>query len=137
MSDITGLGSAINSYYDTTSVSNKAAAKASEVSSKAKGLTKESSRAEIEGAVKSFESYFLEQIMKQEKETLTSFSGEDEDKDLYASQLEDLYMDKTFETLSADIVDKYAGNLTDDFADQIQRNLGVSEEQIKADRADT
>lgn len=136
MSDITGLGSAINSYYDTTSANNKAAQKANAVSSKASGLTKDSSRAEIEDAVKSFESYFLEQVMKQEKDTMTSFSGEDEDKDLYASQIEDLYMDKTFETLSADIVDKYAGNLTDDFADQIQRNLGVSETQIKKDRAE-
>lgn len=137
MSDITGLGSAINSYYDTAASTSKSAQKANAVSSKASGLTKESSREEIEGAVKSFESYFLEQIMKQEKETLTSFSGEEEDKDLYASQLEDMYMDKTFETISADIVDKYAGNLTDDFADQIQRNLGVSETQIKEDRANT
>ncbi len=137
MSDITGLGSALNSYYDVTSANTKAAQKASEVSSKASGLTKESSRSEIEGAVKSFESYFLEQIMKNEKDTLTTFTGEDENKDLYASQLEDMYMDKTIQSVSEDIVDKYAGNLTDDLADQIQRNLGVSEAQIKADRADT
>lgn len=137
MSDITGLGSALNSYYDVTSSNAKAAQTADKVSSKASGLTKDSSRSEIEDAVKSFESYFLEQIMKQEKETLSSFTGDDEDKDLYASQIEDMYMDKTIQSVSEDIVDQYAGNLTDDFADQIQRNLGVSEAQIKADRADT
>ncbi|MEE3481766.1 MAG: hypothetical protein VZQ80_07245 [Lachnospiraceae bacterium] len=134
MSDITGLGSALNSYYDMTSSNAKATQAADKVSSKTSGLTKESSRSEIEGAVKSFESYFLEQILKNEKEMLTTFSGEDEDKDLYASQIEDMYMDKTIQSVSEDIVDKYAGNLTDDLADQIQRNLGVSEAQIKADR---
>lgn len=134
MSDISSLGPNYTDYYAMTSSSSRASEKADSVAGKASGLTKDSSREDIEDAVKSFESYFLEQVLKQEKKAMEAFSSDDEDKDAYASQMEDLYMDKAVETISSDIVDQYAGRLTDDFADQIQRNLGVSEADIKANR---
>lgn len=85
-----------------------------------------SSKEEIESAVKSFESYFVEQVLKQMKDSVESMN-KDKKEDPFASSYVDTYMDYAISDVAADIVDKYAGTLTEDMVAQIQRNYGITD----------
>ena len=69
----------------------------------------------------SFESYMLEQVIKQMKDSVTS----DDDQDSTMSQYTDMYMDATIQQLAGEMVSEYGGSLTDQLVDQMKRNYGI------------
>ena len=126
MDSISGI-SGITDYYSLQSENTKAAENAEKVTGKVGGISKDSSREEVKEAVRSFESYFLEQVIKQQKESVKAFS-DDDDKDLYASQIEDMYSDRAIQQIAESMVKQNFEGVTDKFTDQIMRNYGIEEE---------
>ncbi len=90
--------------------------------SKVNGLGTTSTKEELESAAKSFEAYFVEQILKEVKETFT----EEEDSDATVSQMKDFYMDATISSMAEMLVDEFGGNFTDQMVEQMARNYGIN-----------
>ena len=65
---------------------------ASDVEKAASGISKNSSKEELTNAAKTFESYFVEQVMKEIKKSTDDLNGDD-DSDTYAKQVSDMNMD--------------------------------------------
>ncbi len=126
--DVTSMSNYLQTQYDNTASS----ASASKATSSISGISENSSREEIEDAVKEFESYFMEQVIKQVKESMTS---DDDDEDSTMSQYKDLYIDTAISEISSQLVDQVGGTITDDFVDQIMRNYGISEDKTDASSA--
>ena len=126
MDSISGI-SGISDYYSLQSENSKAAENAGKVTGKVGGISKDSSREEVEEAVRSFESYFLEQVIKQQKESVKAFS-DDEEKDIYASQIEDMYSEQAVQKIAESMVKHNFQGMTDKFTDQIMRNYGIEDE---------
>jgi len=125
MDSISGI-SGISDYYSLQSENSKAAANADKVTGKVGGISKDSSREEVKDAVRSFESYFLEQVIKQQKESVKAFS-DDEEKDIYASQIEDMYSEQAIQKIAESMVKQNFEGMTDKFTDQIMRNYGIED----------
>ena len=125
MDSISGI-SGISDYYSLQSENSKAAANADKVTGKVGGISKDSSREEVKDAVRSFESYFLEQVIKQQKESVKAFS-DDEEKDIYASQIEDMYSEQAVQKIAESMVKQNFEGMTDKFTDQIMRNYGIED----------
>jgi len=121
-----GVTSYLNSQY--TNAANSA--DAAQTTSGLSGIDSSSSKEDLEEAVKSFETYFVEKMMKEFQENVKS-----DDEDSTMSQYTDFYMDSTLQTLAEDIVDNYAGNLTDTLVSQMARNYGIdiSEDSASAE----
>ena len=83
-------------------------------------VSENSTYEELEEATKSFESYFLEQVMKSVKETIDNMN-EDENEDPSMAQMTDTFMDQTISSLSEMMVDKYGGRFTQDMTNQMAR----------------
>lgn len=126
MDSISGI-SGLSDYYSLQSENSKAAENAKKVTGKVSGLSKDSSREEVKEAVRSFESYFLEQVIKQQKESVKAFS-DDEEKDLYASQIEDMYSEQAIQKIAESMVKQNFEGMTEKFTDQIMRNYGTEED---------
>ncbi len=121
--DIGGLG---NAYLDNAITQNqfeRQQASATSVKNAANGLSSASSREEMEEAAKSFEAYFVEQVMKEVKDSVDLFG----DADSATSMTTDYYLDATISTLARQLVDEYGQSFTDDMVDQMMRNYGVKE----------
>ena len=86
------------------------------------GISKDSSKEEIEDAVKSFETFMVEKVIKQVKDSLV---GEEDTSDTMG-MYKDLYMDKAITEIASQLVDQIGGDVTDDFVDQIMRNYGIT-----------
>jgi Rod binding domain-containing protein len=114
----------LNSYVNAAQSSNSKNS-ADSISDKAKNLSSASSKEDLKEAVKSFEGYFLEQILKKEKENIDLINGDDGD--LTTNQLEDFYMDQTISKVSSEMVDKNFGSLTDEFTDSLARTYHISD----------
>jgi len=99
---------------------------ASDVENAAAGLSKNSSKEDLTKAAKTFEAYFVEQIIKEVKKSNDELKGDD-DSDTYAKQVQDMYMDSTIQTLSSDIVDKYGDRFTEDMVKNMQAQYGVTD----------
>jgi hypothetical protein len=110
--------------YLQSQYTNQAKAAAETTAKSIGNISQNSSREEIEEAVKSFETYMMEQVVKQVKE---SFVNEDEEnKDTNMSMYKDLYMDKAITEVASQLVDQIGGDVTDDFVEQIMRNYGIT-----------
>ncbi|MCR5143672.1 MAG: hypothetical protein K6B67_00020 [Lachnospiraceae bacterium] len=114
--------SGITSYLDQTQNTAASAAKGTSVSKSLSGISSESSEEEITEAVKSFETFLLEQVIKEVRDSLKS---DEDDEDPTMSQYKDIYMDATITELASKMVDDYAGTLTEDLVDQVKRNYGI------------
>ena len=88
-------------------------------------MSKESTREEMTEAAKSFESYFVEQILKEVKDSVNLFG---DDADTTSSMTSDYYLDATIGTLAKQLVDEYGDSFTEDMVDQMMRNYGVPPE---------
>lgn len=108
--------------YLQTQYANQSKALAENATKSVNGISADSSREEIEKAVKGFETYMMEYVIKQVKD---SFVGE-EDKDSTVGMYKDLYMDKAITEIASQLVDQIGGDVTDDFVDQIMRNYGIT-----------
>lgn len=112
----------LTSYYDTMTTNAKNTSRADSATGALSGLSADSSEEDMENAVKSFESYMVEQVIKQVKESMTS---DDEEEDSTMSQYKDLYMDATIQQLASDMVSQYGGTMTEDLVAQMKRNYGI------------
>ena len=99
---------------------------ASDVEKAASGISKNSSKEELTNAAKTFESYFVEQVIKEVKKTNDELKGDD-DTDAYAQQVSDMYMDTTIQTLASDIVDDYGDRFTEDIVKNMQAQYGITD----------
>ncbi len=119
MMDISGI---------TNQMINNAAQKADnssakKVSAAANSLSANSSDEELLDAIKDFESYFMEKILKEVKDTMTKW-GEDKDTDPM-NQLTDFYMDTVYEKLADNMLDDIGGNFTQQLFEQMKRNYNI------------
>lgn len=114
----------LNSYVNAAQSSNTKNS-ADSIADKAKNLSSTSSKEDLKEAVKSFEGYFLEQVLKKEKENIDSLS--DDDGDLTTNQLEDFYMDQTISKVASEMVDKNFSSLTDDLTESMARTYHISD----------
>lgn len=78
---------------------------------------------ELKSTLKDFESYFVEQVLKEVKKTFTEFNGESGDNGM--NQYRDLYMDKCIEMVADDITEDVGKNLTQQLYEQMKRNYNL------------
>ena len=110
------------STYLQTQYANQNKAMAEATAKSIGGISKDSSKEEIEDAVKSFETFMVEKVIKQVKD---SFVGEEDNSDTMG-MYKDLYMDKAITEIASQLVEQIGGDVTDDFVDQIMRNYGIT-----------
>jgi len=115
--DATSMNAYIQSQY-----ASAATAAAESATKSVSGISSTSSREEIEEAVKDFETYMMEQVIKEMKKSLTM----EEEDDSNISMYKDLYMDSAISEIASQLVDQIGGDITDDFVDQIMRNYGIT-----------
>ena len=84
------------------------------------GVSSDTSADELMQVCKDFESYFVEQVIKQMKDTFTS----DDDEDSTMSQYKDLYMDQAIETVADEMVDQIGESYTQTLYEQLKCNIG-------------
>lgn len=115
---------------------NKSQAEAEKITNAANNITSDYTREDLEKAAKSFESYMVEQVMKQVKKNMgVNLTGSMNSEDNIMSQYSDMYMDSTIKTLAEDIVNKYGGNFTESMVQQMARNYGISLDEDESDRS--
>ena len=122
--DISGLG---NSYLENAISQNqfeRQQTQATSAKNAASGLSLESTREELTEAAKSFEAYFVEQVIKEVKDSVDIFG----DMDSTTGMTADFYLDSTIQTLARQLVDEYGDSFTEDLVDQMARNYGVPAE---------
>ncbi|MDD7327127.1 MAG: hypothetical protein PUG68_04895 [Lachnospiraceae bacterium] len=102
--------------------------KTGDITSQAESLGKGSSTEDLKSAMKSFESYFVEQMIKEVKKTNDALKPDD-DTDGWAGQMSDMYMDSTISTLASQIVDKYGDNFTDEMVDHMKLEYGITDDE--------
>ena len=101
--------------------------KTGDITRQAESLGKGSSTEDLKSAMKSFESYFVEQMIKEVKKTNDALKPDD-DTDGWAGQMSDMYMDSTISTLASQIVDKYGDNFTDEMVDHMKLEYGITDD---------
>ncbi|MBP7059139.1 MAG: hypothetical protein KBA87_01795 [Lachnospiraceae bacterium] len=128
----------INSISNLNAYTNQAKSsdEISSLKNKADKLNASSSDADLEKAAKSFESYFVEQLIKQVSDTTKKFGGDDDSKS-DVSSTKDMYMDSMYKDMAEQIVEKYGKNFTDDMVAQMKRNYGVNITSAETDGTDT
>ena len=124
MSDISSLGSLTSSYMETIAENNANANRATSTTEGLNNLSSSATKEELEEAAKSFEGYFVEQVIKKMKESVDNINGDEESS--VASKYKDYFMDSTITTLAEDIVDKYGENFTETMVEQMGRNYGIN-----------
>lgn len=97
---------------------------ADRIANAAGNLSADSTDEELTEAVKSFESYFVEQILKQFQETKQIFGADSEDSSI--SMMSDMYLDSTISDLAKQLVDQYGGNLTEQLVEHMKLSYGVT-----------
>ena len=107
--------SSISTNY-TVANANKSAEQSNSLQSSLKNISSDSSEEQL----KDFEFYFVEQVIKQMKDTFTS----DDDEDSTMSQYKDLYMDQAIETVADEMVDQIGESYTQTLYEQMKRNIG-------------
>ena len=76
---------------------------------------------ELMGVLKDFESYFIEQMIKQMKETFT----DDDKESSVASQYTDTFMDYAIEDIADVLLDEVGGSMTQQLFEQMKRNYNI------------
>jgi flagellar protein FlgJ len=90
-------------------------------------LNKTSSEAELREAVKSFESYFVEQVMKEMEKSAKMFN--DDDKNDSTSQMLDMHMDSVYQDMASKFVDKVGGRFTDSLVNHMKLTYGIKDDE--------
>ncbi len=89
-------------------------------------LSANSSEEELKGVLKDFESYFVEQMLKELKET---FTDSDKDADSTAARYKDFFMDTAIEQVADQLVDEIGSGLTQQLYEQMRRNYGMTDSE--------
>ena len=118
--DVSGITSML-SQTGATSATNKAqSVKTDSLKNSVNGLFSNSTDEELMEVLKDFESYFVEQMIKQMKETFTS-----DDESSMASQYTDTFMDYAIEDIADMLLDEVGGNMTQQLFEQMKRNYSI------------
>ncbi len=119
--DVSGITSMLNQTGVTNATTSANTAKTDSLTNSVNGLSSESSDEELMEVLKDFESYFIEQMIKQMKET---FTDEDEE-DSMASQYTDTFMDYAIEDVADMLLEEVGGNMTQQLFEQMKRNYNI------------
>lgn len=96
---------------------------ASALQNSLKGVSSDMSEDELLKVCKDFESYFVEEVLKEVKENMKA--EEEENKDQSLSTLTDFYMDSTVELIADEMVDQVGTSFTQQLYEQMKRNYGI------------
>jgi flagellar protein FlgJ len=124
------ISNIVNSNLYNQSVSN---AKNANLSNKVSKLSNQSTEEELTDAVKSFESYFVEQVLK-EMEKSAKMLSDDEDDNSSMSMMKDIHMDGMYQQMASTLVDKAGSRFTESMVNQMKRTYGIKDD---ADRTNT
>lgn len=119
--DVNGITSMLNQTGMTNATTGANTAKANSIKNSANGLSSNSTDEELMEVLKDFESYFIEQMIKQMKETFT----DDEDESSMASQYTDTFMDYAIEDIADMLLDEVGGSMTQQLFEQMKRNYNI------------
>lgn len=110
----------ISSLIDT-SKNTAAANQASSLQSSLNSISSDSSEDELMQVCKDFESYFVEEVLKEIKESLT----DEDEEDSSTSTMKDYYMDNVIELVADQVVDEVGTNFTQQLYEQMKRNYNI------------
>ena len=85
-------------------------------------VSSDTSEDELMQVCKDFESYFVEEIIKEVKKNLLP---EDDDKDASLSTMTDYTMDFAVDKVADEIIDQGGGNFTQSLYEQMKRNYNI------------
>ncbi len=114
------VGDSLYSYMTQTADTANSSVAAGSLNSTITGLSGDSSEAEMKQAIKDFESYFVEQMLKKVEESLS------DDEDSANSQMSEYFLGQVGEQLADDIVEEVGGSLTQTLYEQMCRNYGIT-----------
>ena len=83
------------------------------------GVSSDTSADELMQVCKDFESYFVEEVIKEVKKNLLP---DDEEKDASLSTMTDYTMDFAVEKIADELIDQVGGNFTQSLYEQMKRN---------------
>lgn len=101
---------------------NSSIANSDALKNSAKNLSANSTEDELKSTLKEFESYFLEEIIKDMKDT---FTMKDEEESSIMGQYTDFFMDTAIEELSDQILESSGQNFTQQLYEQMKRNYNI------------
>ena len=119
--DVSGITSMLSQTGATNATNQASTAKTDSLKNSVNGLSSNSSDEELMEVLKDFESYFIEQMIKQMKET---FTDEDEESSM-ASQYTDTFMDYAIEDVADMLLEEVGGNMTQQLFEQMKRNYNI------------
>lgn len=119
--DVSGITSMLSQTGATNATNNANAAKTDSLKNSVHGLSSNSTDEELMEVLKDFESYFIEQMIKQMKET---FTDEDEESSM-ASQYTDTFMDYAIEDVADMLLEEVGGTMTQQLFEQMKRNYNI------------
>ena len=119
--DVSGITSMLNQTGATNATANANTAKTDSLTNSVNGLSSNSTDEELMEVLKDFESYFIEQMIKQMKETCTD---EDEESSI-ASQYTDTFMDYAIEDVADMLLEEVGGSMTQQLFEQMKRNYNI------------
>ena len=111
---------AMSSLVDQTT--SNAANRANSVTNSLNSISSDSTEEQLKEVVNDFASYFVEELLKDVKESMLS---DDEDSDSGMSTQKDYYMDTVIETVADELVDEVGGTYTQQLYEQMKRNYGL------------
>lgn len=119
--DVSSITSMLSQTGATNAANNASTAKTDSLKNSVHGLSSNSSDEELMEVLKDFESYFIEQMIKQMKETFT----DDDKESSVASQYTDTFMDYAIEDIADMLLEEVGGNMTQQLFEQMKRNYNI------------
>ena len=116
------INDSMYSYLTQTAKNANNSASAGAVNSTIGSINENSSEQEMKQAIKDFESYFVEQILKNVQESLKS------DEDSSNAQLTEFFMEQVGQKISGQIVDQVGDRMTQTLYEQMCRNYNIKNE---------
>ena len=113
-------------YLTQTARNANNSASAGAINSAVNGINENSSEEEMKQAIKDFESYFVEQILKNVQESLK------DDEDSSNAQLTEFFMGQVGEQLADQIVDQVGNRMTQTLYEQMCRNYNIPQAEKTA-----
>ena len=110
------------SMLDTTSANATKNYNANKLQNSLDGISSDTTESELKQVCNDFVSYFVEEIIKEVKENMTS---EEDDKDNALATMTDFNMDSAIETIADEVVDEVGESFTQQLYEQMKRNYRI------------
>ena len=123
------INDSMYNYLTQTAQNANNSASAGSVNNAVNSINENSTEEEMKAAIKDFESYFVEQILKNVQESLKS------DDDSSNAQLTEFFMGQVGEQLADKIVDQVGERMTQTLYEQMCRNYNIPTAEEKAAEA--